>query len=169
MYNLKKTFALFLALIFAISFSTIAFASEDESGIPENATRHTIEVTLDPMESITEEDEGIAPYIWNNESHTLKAGSVTYTQQFNVPQRYFAFESSALTSSGTSCEGTYAISLMRSTVAPIAGATGLSVDGSVEKLDWITIDNTSSSDYHFKITNNTNYTITVSIVYYSWS
>ena len=168
MYKLKKIFALFLAIVLATSFSTVAFAAEDESGIPENATKHTIEVTVEPGETLDGTEDGIAPYMWDNEGHTLNSGSVTYTLQFNVPERYFAFESSALTSSGTSCDGTYSIAFVRSATATIAGADALPVNGTVNKVDWITIDNTSASNYHFRIGNNTNTTITVSIVYYSW-
>lgn len=169
MYKLKKIFALFLAIVLATSFSTVAFAAESETGIPENATKHTIEVTLEPGESANESENGITPYIWNNEKHTLPSGSVTYTLQFNVPERYFAFEASALTDSGTSCSGTYSVTFVRSVNSPIAGTGAQSVNGSSTKVDWITIDDTSASNYHFKITNNTSYNITVSIVYYSWS
>ena len=49
MKHFKKFIALFLAMIMATSFATTAMAAEPEdSGIPENATAHTIELTVNP-------------------------------------------------------------------------------------------------------------------------
>ena len=68
MYKLKHFLAIVLALVLVTGLSTVAFAAE-ETGIPENATRHTIELTVEPGETINGDDAGIAPYIWGNNNY----------------------------------------------------------------------------------------------------
>ena len=151
-----------LALALAFSFSTVAFAAE-ESGIPENATRHTIELTVEPGEN------DIAPYIWGQGTYNPPSNGVTYTPFMNIPQRYFAFECSALTTSGASCSGYYVVGLVRNVNTPIFVSENFSINGVVNKCDWITIPNTNATDYQFKIVNATNERLNVSLTYYSWA
>lgn len=167
MYKLKKIFALFLAIVLATSFSTVAFAAEDESGIPENATKHTIEVTVEPGETFDGSEDGIAPYIWNQIGHTV-SGDKTYTLQFTVPDRYFAYEYSAVPTSGGTSSGSYSVSLLLSAIlSPLATGSGIA-DGANHKVDWIDLSGNSGS-YQFLIINSTGTSITVSITYYSWA
>ena len=84
--------ALFLAILMATSFATTAMAAEPDSEIPENATSHTIELTVNPDGTIEGGEDGVSPFIWNQENHTV-SGDRTYTLQFNVPERYFAYAS----------------------------------------------------------------------------
>ncbi len=167
MYKLKKIFALVLAVALATSFSTVAFAAE-ESGIPENATRHTIEVTVEPGETIDGSEEGIAPYIWGQGTYSPPVNGVTYTPTMNIPDRYFAYETSATTTDGSTCEGSYVVALVRSVSAVVTSIEAF-VDGQTHKNDWITIYNTNVSDYQFKIINRTGIPITVQLTYYSWA
>lgn len=162
MYKLKKIFALFLAIVLATSFSTVAFAAEDESGIPENATRHTIEVTVEPGETLDGTEDGIAPYIWGQENYTV-SGDKTYTRQFTVPDRYFAYEAVA-TSNGS---GTCHVALMLPNCTTEVVGFLLTVNGSSDKMDWI--DVTSGNNYLFRIINYATDSITVTITYYSWA
>lgn len=168
MYKLKKIFALFLAIVLATSFSTVAFAAENYSGIPENATKHTIEVTVEPGETIDETDEEIAPYIWGTGNYSPPVNGVTYTPTMNIPERYFAFETVATTTNGGTTSGSYSVFLVRSVSANIASLEG-SVDGQTYKRDWITIESTTATDYQFKIVNQTTTSISVTLTYYSWS
>lgn len=164
MYNIKKTFAIFLALIFAISFSTIAFASEDESGIPENAIRHTIEVTLEPMEAFVGE-EGSDPCIWSSKDYTTSSDT-TYTPTFVTDHRYLAYEISAIGSSGSTVSGTCTVKLIEHSSMAAIASTYVPANGTVEKIDWI--DAGSGNTYLFKIMNGTGTSITVTITYYTW-
>ena len=167
MRKIKKLIAVFLAIIMVLSLSMPVMASETESTIPEHATRHTIEVTLEPGEDLANNEA--APYIWGNPSYgNIGAGTVTYTPQMNIPDRYFAFESYALDANGNATSGSYGVTLMIAAAISVAGFSG-DVDGSVKKVDWITISDTTCSDYHFKIANNTSSTIVVYLTYYSWA
>lgn len=161
MYKLKKIFAMVLALALAFSFSTVAFAAE-ESGIPENATRHTIEITVEPGEN------DIAPYIWGQGAYNPPVNGATYTPMMNIPQRYFAFEAIATTINGGTTSGTYSVIFVRNVSALIASLEG-NVDGQMYKKDWITISDTSANDYHFKLINQTGVPIKVNLTYYSWA
>ena len=159
MKNVKKFVALLMACVLMMGFSTTAFAAEtEESTIPEHATKHTIEMTVEPGETV-------APYIWNQGSFTPPAGGATYTATFNIPDRYFAYECSAIGPNGTSISGSCSVALhvdyngvVASTTIPITGAT--------QKVDWIDVD---PGNHFFGIKNFTSSAITVSITYYSWA
>lgn len=166
MYKLKHFFAIILALVLVTGLSTVAFAAE-ETGIPENATCHTIELTVEPGETIDENDAGISPYIWGNNNYNVTSGSHTYTPQFNIPERYFAYETRAVNTDGSSSSGTYHVQLVRYVSSSIAGLEK-PIDGVTYKNDWITIPSPGDG-YHFKIYNSSVSTITVYITYYSWA
>ena len=167
--TLIKLVALLLGITVMLNIPVSAMAAEPETSIPANATCHTIEITLEPGEELPDSDNtGIMPRIWDDKNYpNLGGGSVTYTPQMNIPDRYFAFECSAIGANGNTVPGLYSVALVRSGIAAIASQTNY-VDGITYKLDWIDIDNTSASDYHFRIVNNTASTITVHITYYSW-
>lgn len=165
MYKLKKIFALVLAVALATSFSTVAFAAE-ESGIPENATRHTIEVTVEPGETIDGSEEGIAPYIWGQGTYSPPVNGATYTASFTVTERYFAYEAIA-TSSNSNESGTCSITLMLNDAETSIASMNIHINsGENLKNDWITL---YDSRYLFRLVNNTTSTISVTITYYSWS
>lgn len=167
MKHFKKLVALFLVLALTAGLSTTALAAESETGIPENATRHTIEVTLEPGESIEETESGISPYIWGNGTYNPSSGGLTYSAQFNIPERYFSFEASAVNADGSTSSGTYSVQLVRYVSGAIAGIEK-PIDGITYKKDWITISSPGDG-YQFKIYNSSVATIVVNITYYSWA
>lgn len=168
MKNLKKIVALFLAIFMVTSLATTAMAAESDSGIPENATAHTIELTVNPDGTIEGADDGsISPFIWNQENHTV-SGNKTYTQQFDVPDRYFAYEMRATDTSGNAISGSYVVKLLDAqTFGIIASCTEI-VDGNTYKVDHIDL-NATNERVLFCITNLTGVPISVTITYYSWA
>ena len=159
MKHVKKLVALLMALVLVMGFSTTAFAAEtEENTIPEHATKHTIEMTVEPGESV-------APYIWGSNTFTPPVGGATYTAQFNIPDRYFAYECSAIGTNGNTVPGNYCVALLESYEITIASLTK-GVDGNTYKADWITVD---PGNHLFQIINFTGSNITVSITYYSWA
>lgn len=171
MKNFRKIVALFLAMILAIgNLSITAFASEtgSENTIPENAERHTIEVTLEPGENLDGTNEsGIAPYMWGQESHNVSTGYITYTERFYVPERYFAFEMSATDTSGNAVSRNYTVQLLlQQGLSTIASITG-TANGTVYKTDWI--DLSANQYYLFAIHNSSGTALTITLTYYSWT
>ena len=159
MKNVKKFVALLMACVLMMGISTTAFAAEtEESTIPEHATKHTIEMTVEPGESV-------APYIWNQGSFTPPAGGATYTAVFNIPDRYFAYECSAIGPNGMTINANCYVALLVSYDVPIANLP-LPINGTTHKMDWITVD---PGNHQFRIINDTSYAITVNITYYSWA
>ena len=159
MKHVKKLVALLMAFVLVMGFSTTAFAAEtEENTIPEHATKHTIEMTVEPGETV-------APYIWGSNTFTPPAGGVTYTAQFNIPERYFAYECSAIGSNGSVINANCYVALLAGYDAPIANLP-VPINGTTIKKDWITVD---PGNHQFRIMNDTSYAITVTITYYSWA
>lgn len=168
MKNFKKLISLFLAIVMAMSFAVTAMAAEPDSEIPENAISHTIELTVAPGETITGDDEdGVAPFIWNQIGHTV-SGDKTYTQQFTVPERYFAYEVRATNTSGNSINATYKVDLLMASNFAIKASTCRAVNGVTYKVDNIDLSNTNQRCL-FCITNYATVPISVTITYYSWA
>ena len=168
MKHFKKFIALFLAMIMATSFATTAMAAErDDSGIPENATAHTIELTVNPDGSVEGTEDGISPFIWNQENHTV-SGNKTYTLQFNVPDRYFAYEVRATNSSGNAISGRYTVDLLYALTFSTLASVTRAADGSTYKLDNIDLE-ASNERVLFCITNHAGVPLSVRITYYSWA
>lgn len=159
MKNVKKFVALLMACVLMMGFSTTAFAAEtEESTIPEHATKHTIEMTVEPGETV-------APCIWNQGSFIPPIGGTTYTAAFNIPDRYFAYECSAIGTNGNTVPGNYCVALLESYEITIATTTR-PVNGETTKVDWIDV---TPGNHLFAIYNLTGTPITVSITYYSWA
>lgn len=168
MKNFKKIIALFLAIIMATSFATTAMAAESDSGTPENLVSHTIELTVNPDGTVEGgEDDGISPFIWNQENHTV-SGNKTYTQQFNVPERYFAYEMRATDASGNAISGSYCVQLLYALTFSVYASSTNPVDGNTYKMDHIDLDS-SNQRVLFCITNLAGVPISVTITYYSWT
>ena len=167
MKHFKKLIALFLAIIMATSFATTAMAAEPDSGTPENLVSHTIELTVNPDGTVEGGEDGISPFIWNQEHHTV-SGNKTYTQQFNVPERYFAYEMRATTSSGGTVNANYRVDLLDAQAFGIIAANNKPVDGNTYKVDHIDL-NATNERLLFCISNYTGVPISVTITYYSWA
>lgn len=168
MKNFKKIFALFLAIIMATSFATTAMAAESDSGTPENLVSHTIELTVNPDGTVEGgEDDGISPFIWNQENHTV-SGNKTYTQQFTVPERYFAYEMTATDASGNAISGNYMVDLLDAQTFCVIASCTQQVDGNTYKIDHIDLYS-SNERVLFCITNATGVPISVTLTYYSWT
>lgn len=168
MKHFKKLIALFLAMVMAMSFAVTAMAAEADSGIPENATQHTIELDIaadGTVESYTQ--DGITPRIWNQINHTV-SGDKTYTLQFDVPERYFAYEMRATNTSGNAINGSYCVELLiASTFSTYASRTE-TANGLTYKVDNIDL-RSSSQRCLFCITNLAGVPLSVTITYYSWT
>ena len=168
MKHFKKIIALFLAILMATSFATTAMAAESDSGIPENATAHTIELTVNPDGTIEgAEDSGISPFIWNQENHTV-SGNKTYTQQFNVPERYFAYEMRATDASGNAISGSYCVDLLDAQAFCIIASCTKQANGITYKVDHIDL-NATNERVLFCISNISGVPLSVTITYYSWA
>lgn len=168
MKHFKKLIALFLAMVMAMSFAVTAMAAEADSGIPENATQHTIELDIaadGTVESYTQ--DGITPRIWNQISHTV-SGDKTYTLQFDVPERYFAYEVRATNSSGNAINGTYKVDLLMASTFAVRASICQAANGVTYKVDNIDLSNTNQRCL-FCITNYAGVPISVTITYYSWA
>ena len=168
MKHFKKLIALFLAMVMAMSFAVTAMAAESDSGIPENATSHTIELTVAPGETIIDgEDDGVAPFIWGSNSYNPPANGATYTAQFTIPDRYFAYEVSAIGSNGNAVNGICSVYLLLSNAQTSIAGLNVNINGTVGKMDWIDVD--AGTRHLFKIVNGSSSSITVNITYYSWA
>ena len=168
MKHFRKLVALFLAMVMATSFATTALATETESEIPENATSHTIELTVAPDGTVEgNDDNGVAPFIWNQENHTV-SGDKTYTMQFNVPERYFAYEVCATDTSGNAISGRYKVELLMAITFSLKASCSQNVDGITYKVDNIDLSS-SNQRCLFCISNYAGVPISVRITYYSWT
>lgn len=168
MKHFKKLIALFLAMVMAMSFAVTAMAAEADSGIPEGATQHTIELDIaadGTVESYTQ--DGITPRIWNQINHTV-SGDKTYTLQFDVPERYIAYEVRATNTSGNAISGTYKVDLLMASTFAVRASTIKNVDGVTYKVDNIDLSNTNQRCL-FCISNYAGVPISVTITYYSWA
>lgn len=165
---MKKFLSLLLTLCMVFCFSTAVFAAEDNpNGIPEYATRHTIELSLAPGEAIGEDsNSGVAPCIWGDPSMSLVDHHSAYTSSFYVSDKYFAYEMEALKTDGTPTSQGYCVAFEHINGGVIASMSG-NADGGNYKNDWITIN--TDGYYRFLVSNNTDYYLTVSITYYSWN
>ena len=168
MKHFKKLIALFLAMVMAMSFAVTAMAAEADSGIPENATQHTIELDIaadGTVESYTQ--DGITPRIWNQINHTV-SGDKTYTLQFDVPERSFAYEMRATNASGNAISGSYQVELLLASNFVAKASSTRAANGVTYKVDNIDLSNTNQRCL-FCITNYAGVPISVTITYYSWA
>ena len=167
MKQFKKMIALFLAIVMATCFATTAMAAEPETAIPENATRHTIELTVNPDGTIEGGEDGISPFIWNQENHIV-SGNKTYTMQFNVPERYFAYEMRATDTNGNAISGSYCVQLLDAQTFGIIASNTKQVNGTTYKVDHIDL-NATNERVLFCIANIAGVPISVTLTYYSWA
>lgn len=154
---MKKLISLLLAVSLFTSMSVNAFAA-DRSDIPE-IEKTTI--TYEMPAPTDDENAGIQPLIWNQESHETSK-QIAYTPLFVIPDRYFAYEMSA-TSGNPS--GSYAITLIDHNEDLIVRISN-TANSSTKKADWITVD--AGQTYQFKVSNLTGSNLKFSITYYSW-
>lgn len=177
MKHIKKTVALFLALVLSVGcFSMTAMASETtETNIPANAVRHEVELTvsadgtIENIETLSSaEGATVMPRAWWQNSYNVPTDA-TYTPAFTVPERYFAFEMSATDYNGNAVSGgRYRVDLLsHSTMGSLANMSR-NVDGTTYKLDWIDLESTNKYCL-FKIQNVSGTPIVVNLTYYSWS
>lgn len=149
----KKLVSVILAVVLCFSFSLNAFAFEAEKApTPE---KHVVTLNIAPGGSST-----VSPMMWNKKSYTVGVGVTTYTEQFVIPDRYFAYE---MTATGGSA---YTVTLVHNVSYFIASMGGVA-DGSSYKNDWIDLYSTGDT-YQFRIVNGGSSTIYVTLTYYSW-
>lgn len=167
---MKKFLSVLLAVVMTFSLSSIAFAAEDTSNsIPEDATRHTIELNLAPGENSIEvgtNENGVAPCVWGDPSMSIIDNHSAYTSSFYLTDKYFAYEMEALTMDGQAIQEVYTVAFEYTGAAILASMSGYA-NGNNYKNDWITID--LDGNYRFLVTNSTNSYLTVSLTYYSWN
>ena len=152
---MKRFIALILALIFMMSFSTIAFADDDEGELVKHEI--TIEVPAGSSERVPS-----GTRIWNQVSDSLESGYTEYCQHFIIPDRYFAYEYSATGSSS----GTFSVALLDDDFGFYSGGSNY-VNSPAQKNDWISVF--PGEYYLFRVINNTSSTIYFTITYYSWN
>ncbi len=170
---MRKILAFIMCIVlFVCSVCTSVYAAEaTENAIPENATRHTIAITLAPEEEFSADvniGDAASPYVWGDPSMSIIDNHSAYTKSFYLSDRYFAYEMEGFLEDGNvySNEGYSVILEHAASGAAIASMSGYA-DHSLYKLDWITIP--VDGDYRFQIVNQTDYNLTVYITYYSWN
>lgn len=158
MKNMKKavSFLLVFAMVFTMNFATV-FAAE--------ANDNTSEST-EASAATTNDDEGIMPLVYDQFSVDLPANSSTTLSGYTIPERYMAFEATATVMGGGTNDGSFSVSVLRNT-SPIAGVSA-KVDGVMHKKDWIDFQRTNNT-CGFKLVNSSSVSITITVVYYSWS
>ena len=156
---MKKIISLVLAIVLCMSLSVTALAAETD--IPADVEKNTIEITLEPGESIDESD--VTPYIWGQETHDVPYDARA-TAAFNIPDRNFAFEMKGTGINNEPINGTYTVELNRG--ATIKASRPGNLDGTTYKVDWISVE---PGNYYFTIYNYTSVTIKVVLTYYSWA
>ena len=176
MKHIKKTVALFLALVLSVGcFSMTAMAAENtETNIPANAVRHEVELTvsadgtIENIETLSSaEGATVMPRAWWQNSYNVPTDA-TYTPAFTVPERYFAFEMSATDYNGNAVSGYYRVDLLSHTSMGSIAFINKPINGISYKLDWIDLQSTNKACL-FKISNGSNTPIKVTLTYYSWS
>ena len=156
----KKLVSVLLAFVMCMSlFAVTAFASENEAHT--SFEEHTVTLNIAPGGNAE-----IMPAMWEQNTYTVGVGLTTYTPQFVIPDRYFAYEMSATGVNGQATSVAYSVTLMRSASTPISGMGG-TADGSPYKNDWIDLYSSGLSCL-FKIVNSGSSAIKVTLTYYSW-
>ena len=176
MKHIKKTVALFLALVLSVGcFSMTSMAAETtETNIPANAVRHEVELTvsadgtIENIETLSSaEGATVMPRAWWQNSYNVPTDA-TYSLSFVVPDRYMAFEMSATDYNGNSVSGTYRVDLMFVSTSLVKTSISRNIDGVTYKKDWVDLLSTNNNMI-FKIWNSSNVPIRVNLTYYSWS
>ena len=176
MKHIKKTVALFLALVLSVGcFSMTAMAAENtETNIPANAVRHEVELTvsadgtIENIETLSSaEGATVMPRAWWQNSYNVPTDA-TYGLSFVVPDRYMAFEMSATDYNGNSVSGTYRVDLMFVSTSAVKTSITRDIDGVTYKKDWVDLLSTNNNMI-FKIWNFSNTPIKVTLTYYSWN
>ena len=164
---MKRFVSLLMAMLLCLSIGSVAFAAEGSANtIPENATEHTVAFCLPAQGEMTVPADGIAPYIWGDPSVTMVDHYVYYTAPFYVSDRYFGYEVEGFLDPGIVTDRGYSVSLQHVNGGVISSMSG-EADGSLYKVDWVNIY--TDGNYRFRIANDTDYTLTVYITYYSWN
>lgn len=158
MKKAKKLFSLILAVAMCLSFSVTAFAAETDQAVLE---KHVVTLSVKPGD-----DAGIMPAMWDQNTYTVGVGITTYTPQFIIPDRYFAYEMSATGVSGAPVSVPYSVALMYDVTGLVASQNGIA-NGVSTKYDWIDLGFTGGS-YLFRIINGGSEAINVTLTYYSW-
>lgn len=156
------TFALALCMLMALAMPASAADTDDLPDLHDPRVKsHTIEITLEPGEVPT--DDGIMPLMWGQQKPQLGPRSSQETPEFNIPDRYFAFELSATGTNGQAVSGTIAAELLRG--GGVKAAASGDADGNITKYDWIQVN---TGTYKFKLYNYTYSTLNFTLTYYSW-
>ncbi len=157
---MKKIISMLLVLIMCFSlFAVTAFASEDE--LHSSLEEHTVTLNIAPGGNAE-----IMPAMWEQNTYTVNVGVTTYTAKFVIPDRYFAYEMSATGTNGQATSVLYSVYLVYNVTVPITGIGGVA-DGTPYKNDHIDLYSTGEK-YQFKIVNEGNTAIKVTLTYYSW-
>ena len=168
--KLKSIIVLTLAFAMCLALNSTAFAAESTTpeGIPEYATRHEMQLTLFPegYEGDEATTDGMQSYIWGNPSMNLIYHHTASTSSFYVSDRYFAYEMEAIPIDGVPTTQGYYVAFKPQAGGIKASMSGYA-DGSNYKLDWIDIY--TDGNYYFEVTNNTDYILSINIIYYSWN
>ena len=141
MKHIKKTVALFLALVLSVGcFSMTAMAAETtETNIPANAVRHEVELTvsadgtIENIETLSSaEGATVLPRAWWQNSYNVPTDA-TYSLSFVVPERNMAFEATATDYNGNSVSGTYRVDLMFVSTSVVKTSMTRDIDGVTQK------------------------------------
>ena len=157
---MRKIISMLLVFVMCFSFFAVtAFASEDE--VHSSFEKHAVTLNIAPGGNAE-----IMPAMWEQNTYTVNVGVTTYTAKFVIPDRYFAYEMSATGTNGQATSVPYSVTLVYDVTGLIAGMAA-TADGTSYKNDWIDLHSTGDK-YQFKIVNDGNAAIKVTLTYYSW-
>lgn len=157
---MRKFFAIIMSIVLCFSFSVSAFAETPE------IEKHTITITVPAKDNQSTNENDISPCMWDQGSYTLGVGTQTFTGDFIIPNRYFAYEISGYPVNGGTSSESFAVYLCLSIPQVSVAGCSTYANNNVSKMDWLTVD--EGEYYYFLIQNNTSQAIYVTITYYSW-
>ncbi len=162
MKHFKRFISLLLAFVLSATISVSAFAAETESTIPE-VEKHTIEITLEPGESIDTESS-ITPNMrrTNDPIVNYTIGNVYYSRQFTATSQNLRYEVIVVDENLQPCNISVMVSLITTSYSPVTKKS-VNADGST---NFLGASVTPNSNYMFKIENDSSTRLHVTIYYY---
>ena len=125
-------------------------------------------VTLANTVSAAELDTPVEPEIidemYASGTYTILAHNTLTVGPFYVPEHNFCYKMQACLADGGTSNSTYTVTLKKSPGGTISSATH-SINNITYKYDWISV---TSGNHYFTISNNSDQTIEVTLIYYSW-
>jgi len=140
------------------------FCSDYESDEAGGLTRQCAEYTISFNES--NRPEITITRLYSNYTITLNSGTYHDFNKFVADGNYIAFEGTGTLANGLPCSTCmYSVSLRTNSGGTVASVS-VPANGGTFKKDWVSIS--YGSTYYFRVTNNSDQTLRITITYYTW-